>query len=152
MKLKSRKPGESRSQRERAAELARRSANAIARQRRGQAPAPQAPADPGEKLPKSARVYRNAANLMRSIFARNDPVKITTDLLQNAGDATKAKVYLEFLEYLYGRPAPPSDARDPDSGKVPVQFVSYIPRPKYPAQTANAASSSGTTLKEEVKQ
>lgn len=94
-----------------------------------------------------ASVPRNARRLMRAIFARNDPVDIAGKLLREGSDATKAKVFVQCLEYLYGKPVQPVEARGAGGEKIEYQYVSNVPRPKYPpahyVPAASAANASG---------
>ena len=82
--------------------------------------------------------------LVKAVWAKNDPVDVATDLLQESGDATKAKVFLQLLEYQYGKPVPPVDASEPAEEKVAFQFVSNIPRPDYSTAAWKANASSTT--------
>lgn len=103
-------------------------ARAASRKKRGARGGGAARSSPGPacKLPASA------AELARAIFERNDAVEIASDLLQEAGDTTAAKIYTLLLEYVYGRPLQAEAAEDAEGGDVPCVYVSSIPRP--PAQ------------------
>ena len=89
---------------------------------------------------------RKVSTLVRAIFRTTDPVQVATGLLKG-NHTTAGKLYLQLLEYFYGKPAPQFETRGPEGGEVRYQFVSNIPRPQYPASfTAPgppAASASG---------
>jgi len=104
------------------------------RAKRKQSPAT-ASADAAAHAQSAARatVPRRAGTLVRRIFAKNDPVDVATKLLNGERDATAGRVYLQLLEYLYGKPAQPVDVRGAgDEQEIEYQFVSNIPRPQYP--------------------
>ncbi len=69
---------------------------------------------------------------MRAIFARNDPVNVGTRLLTGEADSTVGRSFGLFLEYLYGKPAQPYEARGALSDEIEYQLVSNVPRPHYP--------------------
>ena len=126
----------------RAAALARSSARAIAKQQREQSPGSAGAPQPAKPARKHGRVYRNVGALMRAIFAKNDSVEIATSLLQDSGDTTKAKAYLQFLEYQYGKPAQQTDAPEPEDKSASFDFITHIPQPQYPARAPYSTDSS----------
>jgi len=78
---------------------------------------------------------------MRAVFRKNNPVDVATKLLNQAGDASKTKVFVQCLEYLYGKPVQHVEARGPDGEKVTFQFVTTVPRPQYPNRFSSTNSS-----------
>jgi hypothetical protein len=102
---------------------------------------------PGESPRKRGHVPRKVSTLVRAIFAENDPVEVATNQLNGEGDATGGRLFLQLLEYLYGKPLQPIEAREPEEQKVAFQFISNIPRPKYPPAVpgpiASAANAPG---------
>lgn len=82
---------------------------------------------------------------MRAVFAENDPVDIATKLLNDGSDSTKAKIFVQCLEYLYGKPVQQIEARGAVNDKAPFSFITHIPRPKFPGQAPDTTDSTGTT-------
>jgi len=109
------------------------------------APAPGGAAATGS-AERRFRLPRKVSTLVKAIFRTTDPVQVATNLL-GGNHTTAGKLYLQLLEYFYGKPAPQFETRGPEGGEVRYQFVSNIPRPQYPASfTAPgppAASASG---------
>jgi len=103
------------------------------------APAASAPPEPPKK---KGRVYSKVQRLMKAVFAENDPVGIAGSLLQQGTDATKAKIFVQCLEYLYGKPVQQIETRGPAFDRTPFEYITHIPRPKFPAQAPSAGSSS----------
>jgi len=99
-------------------------------------------APPPEPPKKKGRVYGKVQRLIKAVFAENDPVGIAGKLLQEGTDATKAKIFVQCLEYLYGKPVQQIEARDPAGDRGPFTFITHIPRPKFPAQDPGADSNS----------
>ena len=97
--------------------------------------APPSPSAASDDAPRGKRgyVFQKAGSLMRAIFRQNDPVEIAGKLLNHGSDATKAKIFVQCLEYLYGKPVQPVEARGgDDEQEIEYRFVSNIPRPQYP--------------------
>jgi hypothetical protein len=69
---------------------------------------------------------------VRAIFAANDAIDVSTKLLDGRGDATAGRVFLQLLEYYYGKPVQPVEARGAGGEKIEYQLVSNVPRPQYP--------------------
>jgi len=108
------------------------------------APVPAGAAPLEEPKRKRGYVYRDVRALMRAIFRRKNAVDVAAGLLETGSDATKAKIFSQCLEYLYGKPVQQIETRSSSEGSVPFQFVTHIPRPEYPAPAPNATDSSGT--------
>jgi len=102
-------------------------------ERKPDQPAPHA-AKPSDQRPVSKEKaewrMRTPKRLVKAIFSRKDPVDVGTKLLEEGNDATVAKIYALFLEYLFGKPAQQFEARGPE-GERAFRFVSYVPRPEY---------------------
>jgi len=79
---------------------------------------------------------------MRRIFTKNDPVKVATKLLDGKGGATAGRVYLQLLEYLYGKPVQPVEARESAAApaREPFDFICHIPAQKSPGGQASRAA------------
>ena len=106
----------------------------------GSAPAAPPPASAPAESAQRACVPRRPSTLVRRIFAKNDPVDVATALLKGERDSTAGRVYLQLLEYLYGRPGQPAEPRSGGEEQIEYQFVSSIPRPQYPPRQAAAAT------------
>jgi len=89
--------------------------------------------------------------MVKAIFRANNPVQIAGKLLDGEGDATAGKLFLQLLEYLYGKPDQQFEAGGPGEGRIVYQFVTTAPRPQYPTSStsgavAGAASNSAAIL------
>jgi len=103
-----------------------------ARQRLHASEAPQPPVQPRpEAKPRKLWTVRSRRSLARAIFGQSDPVNVGTKLLEGDGDATVAKSFFQFADWIFGKPAQQSGASGPDGEKA-FQFVTYAPRPQYP--------------------
>ena len=110
------------------------------------APAPRVEAAPAasQEAKKRGYVHRNVIKLMRAIFRKHNPVDIAGGLLREGTDATKARIFIQCLEYLYGKPVQQIETRAADDDAAPFQFFTHIPPPEYPARSAMHTNSSGT--------
>lgn len=111
----------------------------------GTGPAPAESAPPPEQPRKKGRVFSKAQRFIRAVFAEHDPVGIAGKLLEEGTDATKAKIFTQCLEYLYGKPVQQIESREPPGYRAPYSFITHIPRPEYPAQDPDADDSSGSS-------
>jgi len=104
---------------------------------------PQAAATAATPLPGviagAPRVPRSVRKLAREVFRRNDPAEVATRLLHCKSDATVAKTYALFLEYLYGKPVQQVEASSPDGEKVIYQLVTSVPRPQHDLSAGEGA-------------
>jgi len=102
------------------------------------APVPGSPAPVEEPKRKRGYVYGNVVALMRAIFRKKDAVEVAVDLLKNGSDGTRAKIFSQCLEYLYGKPVQPVTARAAENDSAPFDFICHIPQPKYPEPATDA--------------
>jgi hypothetical protein len=70
------------------------------------------------------KTYRDARALVNAIFRANDPVKIASELLKGKDGC---KVWLQLLEYGYGKPVQEIEATDSEGMKF--NFITLAPRP-----------------------